>query len=90
MKYQKIINWLDNTSNQPSRFRRHQKHLKVFGNITEMSQLDYLIDPSFQEVNRLFVLSLENDLVRISIILRKNIVWKLACTYCLCYCKTFR
>ena len=23
------------------------------------------------------------------IVTRKNIVWKLACSYCLCYCKTF-
>ena len=45
--FKKTINW-----------NRYQSKLSTEG---ENQYLDYLIDPSFHEVNRLFVLSFENN-----------------------------
>ena len=39
---------------------------------------DYSISPKIRQI-----------LLHWGIVTRNNIVWKLACGYCLCYCKTF-
>ena len=50
------------------------KHLPKITNQTQNRYLDFLIDPSFQEVNRLFVLSVKDDNVKK---VRSNIIFQL-------------
>ena len=48
------------------------KYRSEMSNETKNNNLNYLIDPTFTKVNRLFVLSLENE----------NIFFKVLCTRC--------
>ena len=50
----------------PERTIKWNKYRSEMSNQTKNNNLNYLIDPTFSKVNRLFVLSFENDLDRTS------------------------
>ena len=53
----KLLQQLNSGFQRTNNCNKHQSKIKIQ---TLATDLDYLIDPSFQEVNRLFVLSFEN------------------------------